>query len=814
MQERLLNAYLDGRRVVLVRRDEHDEIRTRSVCAESCCFLRRKDVDRQLYRMLRSSETVRAVRREGPYYRVTWRDRHTSVSACKAFESRGIPAYEGDLSPVRRYLADNEPIIARPRRVYLDIETDSRASPLVASEGGARILCWALVPEGGEPLSACLEHDTDEAERALLRQLWRSLGRYDQVLAWYGDGFDFPAIRKRSKKLGIKVEHRRWLWLDALELFKRQNMMAAESGDEKQSMALGRVAQAVLGEGKHDFDSSQTWQAWVAGGAERERLVAYCVQDTRLMPAIEAKTGYAELLQTLCEAVGCFPDTGGLRPGTQVEMFMLRLAKQYEHKFPTRYEYEESERYKGAYVMEPCEKGIVHGVHVCDFASLYPSIIETWNMSPETKIASGGAQAAFTDICFDTSRKGLLPIAVAELLRLRRSWNERKAALPPGTDEWKEADRRSTAYKIAANSFYGVIGAPFSRFFDREVAESVTQCAVWLIQETMSEAERWGMRPIYGDTDSAFIAGCTREEFSDFVEHCNAELYPVLLKRRGCEINHIKLAYEKQFGRAVFVKAKRYIGSFQGGHYKGTEGTSESKPEVKGLEFKRGDSVRLARRQQEQIVHLLAGYKQSPSDEPEDYEEILRRYRAEVLTGKLERDDYVIVKGLSKPLKEYAVKRKKDGTDAAGAPHVEIARRLAAAGADMREGTRISYVCIDGSTSPKTYVPLEELEGEPDRYELWDSLVYPPTGRLLQAAFPEHDWTPWERTRPIGDRERPMVCRVTQDGQKLRYRARRGKAKPEGLLSLPWGELPVLEPQDEGGTFAGSYDQRCKGDQD
>ena len=82
--------------------------------------------------------------------------------------------------------------------------------------------------------------------------------------------FDFPVMKARSIKQGFDNDSdwqwKRWLWLDHLEIFRRMNTMVAESGAEKQSFALENIAQAILGEGKDNFDSSKTWEAWKAGG--------------------------------------------------------------------------------------------------------------------------------------------------------------------------------------------------------------------------------------------------------------------------------------------------------------------------------------------------------------------------------------------------------------------------------------------------------------------------------------------------------------------------------------------------------------------
>lgn len=768
-----VNAFYDRNHIVLVRR-AGDKVRYRRSPCEYSCFIRSSDLTRSLYRQLRESAMVRSVKREGKWTRIMWANRDTVLKACAVFGDQGIPNFEGGVSPIRRYCADHNVVIDRPRRVYLDIETDSRVPPARARDGEARVLCWSLVREDGAVRKAMLKADTDDAEHDLLKYLWDSLEAFDQVIAWYGDGFDFPVVQIRAAHLGVNVNARRWLWLDHLELFRRMNMMAAESGDEKQSMALGSIATSLLGEGKDPFDASKTWEAWEAGGKLRKRMMRYCVKDTDLMRRIEEKTGYIELLQTLCEVTGTFPDSHGMNPGAQVDNFMLRLALERDHRFPSRVEKHGSEKFKGAFVMDPTEHGIVKNVHVADFSSLYPSIIITWNMSPETKLPPDEwphgvtpAIAALTDIPFDTSEQGLLPAAVDKLMKLRKKWSKLQASLPPNTPEWIDAGRRSTAYKIATNSFYGVIGAPFSRFFDREIGESVTQSGVWLIQETIKAAEAQGMRVVYGDTDSLFVAGATKEEFGAFVDWCNTDLYPDLLRQRGCKENRIDLGYEKEFERIIIVTKKRYIGKYE--HFKGEAATADSKPEVKGLEYKRGDTAKFTRDMQEQVVNLLM----SGCEDPMRFEvEILRPWQDLLLNQSLTLEQVVIYKRLSRPLDGYVRRFKDNGERRRDLPHVEMARVLEARGHDVGEGVKIGYVCTDGGVSPKVYIPAQDWDGTCDRYELWDRLVWPASMRLLEAAFPGHDWKPWKRTRPRKVRAKKVPKVGTKPRRKLSSRAK------------------------------------------
>lgn len=765
----LLNVAWAGDSLLVVERDPDKHIRIRQERAPYCCFLKIADVPDQLLRALNNDQRITSVGQDGSHLRVQFRRRDECLDICQALKDKGIATFEGDVNPVRRWMTDRMPRLGAHRIGFLDIETDSRL-PFSRKEE-MRILCWALEGKDGTRKVGVLEEDTDEAEAQLLHRLLGEMQSFDLIAAWNGDRFDFPVIFARLEKLRINYQQARWLWLDQMVIFQRMNMMAAESGEEKTSFALGAIATALLGVGKDQFDASKTYEAWAAGGDERRKMVRYCVNDTNLLKRIEEKTGYIELLRTLAETCNVFPDTRGANPTIQAEGFLLALGAAKDYRFPTAKIGISSERYKGAYVMEPQVTGITKNVHVADFASLYPSIIVTWNMSPETLVTgaehsalaqqyadtgivpAGFSYVTLTGCFFRTDHEGILPHAVKEVMRLRKYWNKLKSSLPPGTEAWVAANRKATAYKIAANSFYGVIGSPMSRFFSRDVAESVTQAGAWLIMKTIDAATARGMVSVYGDTDSVFIAGTDRTEFEVFVQWCNEDLYPDELKKLGCKENLIDLAYEKEFERLIIQTAKKYIGRYV--HFKGTNANEDSKPEVKGLEYKRGDSLLLARNLQAECIDLLVGMKNGGHEDPVTFVEVVERFQARILHGNLELEDVVLAKRLNKSLGDYVQKVKKDGEDARQLPHIEIAKKLAAQGQDMGEGVKVRYFIADAKhKNGPLYLSADEWAGNVDRNEVWDKMVYPPTERLLAAAFPQYDWKPWAKTRPTAKRKK------------------------------------------------------------
>ncbi len=782
----IVNAYADGDRVVLLSRGPDGRLRERRIPAEYVSFHRIGDVSADVQRRLRGHRSVRSCNTEGGWLRIGWRNWEERKHYLRAVNDQGqtnpyfgaAPSYEGDVHPVKRYMIDSGVRIQRPKRLWFDLETDSRVPFVRAREGLCRILSWSAVDEEGNLWSDILADDDDAAERALLSTFWELAAHFDQLTAWNGDGFDFPVLLGRSKLQRCRIDPRRWLYLDHLAVYKRMNSQAAESGDEKTSMKLQDVAVALLGEGKDDFDGSKTWQAWSAGGAERARLLAYNEKDTDLLRKVEHKTGYLELLFTLADACGVFPDSRGLQPGSQVDAFLLRLARERHDHFPTRIEREVGEKFRGAWVLHPApDLGIQRDVHVADFRRLYPSVMITWNLSPETKVgavaadyvpAAGECVAPTTRIGFTVDKEGMLPSALKRLIDLRDFWGKKKSALPPGTPEWEDADRRDKSYKVAANSFYGVIGSPFSRFFDKEIAESITQTGVWLIKETLREAEARGMKVIYADTDSLFATGCTVDAFRAFTVWCNDELYPRLVRECGCAVNDIYIAYEKAFERIVFTSAKKYAGRYL--HYKGKAATADSKPEIKGLEYKRGDSAMLARRLQQAVINLLM----SGSERLEDYHDLLARAQTHVLVDPLTPREVVLSKTLSRELGAYVIKQKNDGTAAAQPRHVQVGKVLAGRGAEVTEGTRIGFIVLDAGSKPTIVIPAEDFDGTCDRHYLWERMVFPSTMRVLEAAFPKHDWRAWGKTRPA----KPRAARAKKAATETRVSVNTPAAVP------------------------------------
>jgi hypothetical protein len=127
-------------------------------------------------------------------------------------------------------------------------------------------------------------------------------------------------------------------------------------------------------------------------------------------------------------------------------------------------------------------------------------------------------------------------------------------------------------------------------------------------------------------------------------------------------------------------------------------------------------------------------------------------------------EEVKISKSLGKPLDDYAVRVKKDGTEGAQQPHIALAKRMRAEGKEVRQGTRIDYVVVDGAKDGGLGVVLaDDYTGEFDRFYMWEKLVYPATMRLCMAIHPDHDWKQYLKVRP----KKPRAHREALRGEIL-----------------------------------------------
>lgn len=654
------------------------------------------------------------------------------------FEPRGIRPLEADVDPVQRFLIENPRVqIADDWRLFwYDLETKMIED--WDRVWRTRILSFSWSSSNGERGHVRLEADTDAAEKALLQKFIDLANGHDVLLAWNGSRFDDPVVQNRAVELGVSFDPMLYHWIDHLWLFKRY-FQRSEDGGVTQSFALDSIAAAFLGTERkvpiaevaraRGFKSGDLF-AWCWEN-EPGLLEEYNDQDVELMRKLEEKTGFIKLHFALCQLCRILPTRRSLYATSHVDGRMLQRGHETGYRFPSkpmRKDGAMGHRARGAFVPDAVT-GLHESVAVLDFARMYPSIIQTFNMSLETIDPSGDLAVPETtpkgratgDVVarFRSAPEGHLPAALRGVLQYRQQYKERMAAAEVGTPDWYDANRLQTACKILANTFYGVVLSPVSRYHVHAIGESVTSFGRHLLHSAIETAAAKGHDLVFGDTDSvAFVA--TDEEAAAVRDEFNDVVLPGLIADCGADPGLVELEYEKRFSRIVVTASKRYAGRFA--LYDGKPTGDDAPMDVRGLEIVRSDVCVAARRLQRSTLEGLLDGQNAKGAWAE-----LRRVRDELVAGGTPIADLVLRKGLTKQPHEYKNKP----------VQAKVADQMAERGMEVWVGSKVSFLM-----TPKGPVIPEDVKGagELDLHLYWNQYVYPPTERVLSAAFPDHDW--------------------------------------------------------------------------
>lgn len=162
------------------------------------------------------------------------------------------------------------------------------------------------------------------------------------------------------------------------------------------------------------------------------------------------------------------------------------------------------DKYKGGLVFKP-EVGLYDKIIlVMDFNSLYPSIIQEYNICFTTVERAGLDDKTVPQVPQEQAM-GILPKLISNLVNRRRQVKnlmKDKSATETQRTQW---DIRQQALKLTANSMYGCLGYERSRFYARPLAMLTTYQGREILQSTADLARSMDLKVVYGDTDSVMI---------------------------------------------------------------------------------------------------------------------------------------------------------------------------------------------------------------------------------------------------------------------------------------------------------------------
>jgi DNA polymerase alpha subunit A len=341
--------------------------------------------------------------------------------------------------------------------------------------------------------------------------------------------------------------------------------------------------------------------------------------------------------------------------------------------------------YTGGLVLEP-KKGFYDTfILLLDFNSLYPSIIQEYNIDFTTV---EGWQLAVRDSAVnlelpsDTTEQGILPSEIRILVNRRREVKNLMKTQAKISDLYQQYDIRQKALKLTANSMYGCLGFSNSRFYAQPLAALITSRGREILSHTKDLVEKMGLEVIYGDTDSIMI-NTNSKDFGGVME---------LAGKVKAEVNKfyrlLEIDVDGVYKTLLLLKKKKYAAMCvsSGGPGKPLVETME----MKGLDIVRRDWCNLAKETGQWVLEKIL----TCDDREEMLEKIhehLAQVSEDVNNGHVQLEKFVITKSLSKAPENYP--------DAKSLPHVLVATRLISKGVRVQAGDVVPYVICKSSTA-------------------------------------------------------------------------------------------------------------------
>lgn len=544
-----------------------------------------------------------------------------------------------------------------------------------------------------------------ESERELIKRYFEDTknSNCDIITAWNGYAFDFPYIRKRAEKsglnpntwspLGVYKYDEKWdshhlygfYLLDLMELYKKYTYF---SEGKLESYKLDFVARKELGEGKIAYEGS------LDSVYEKDinKFVLYSSTDVNLLQELESKLRYIDLTGEISKICSSPWSNNNSTVGI-VDPLFIRYAKNKglvcRDSLPDLVD----ERFEGAFVNDPIS-GLHSWVIDLDFTSLYPSIISTLNLDQDTFIAlleedvakryiynreslkgerikvtfdSWKNSSTSSDLSleefeeFVSKNQAIVSISgtvflgheirksfVSEICEIildsRKKYKNLRNKCSSNKDLYQLYENRQLAYKILANSIYGVLGNKHFRMFNINLAKTITLTGQevnrfsqyhvgYYLRDGLETVDKEFLNKIgkdnppyiiYGDTDSIFLcignylkdkslidSDSSQDKITKLVLDVSKECEDFLNKNvlvEFCKLHNVKPRFSKFFlkqevvsKRALFFsKKKRYAL-----HIVNREGMNKEEYDIKGMVLRRSDYPSYTKEKIQEILDML-----------------------------------------------------------------------------------------------------------------------------------------------------------------------------------------------------------------
>ncbi len=517
-------------------------------------------------------------------------------------------------------------------------------------------------------------HAEDKDDRKVLEQFVKEVIEFDPdvIVGYNSNRFDWPYLVERARYKKVRLDVSRAGGGPAPSVYGHYSIVGranvdlydfAEEIPEVKVKTLENVADYLGVKKKSErviIEGAFIYQYW-DDSKKRPVLLQYARDDVESTYGLGEK--FLPFAIQLSSIVGLPLDqVGAASVGYRVEWHLMRQAYKFNELIPNRVE-RPYETYKGAIVLKP-RPGIHRDIAVLDFSSMYPNIMISKNISPDTYVPPGEpvsedevTVAPEVGHRFRKHPPGFYRRVLERLLKARSEIRAKMKELDPSSPEYRVLDERQRALKVIANATYGYCGWIGARWYKREVAEATTAWGRKIIRETISLARKLGLNVIYGDTDSLFV---------NYDEDKINKLIKIVEENLGLDIK-----IDKVYVKVFFTEAKkRYCGLLKDGRV-----------DVVGLEAVRGDWSELAKEVQERVIEIIL-----KKEDPMEAVSYVRNVIKMLKEGKIPLSSLIIWKTITKRLDEYEVET----------AHVAAAKMLVELGYKVEKGEKIGYIVCKG----------------------------------------------------------------------------------------------------------------------
>jgi len=340
--------------------------------------------------------------------------------------SGNVRRWESDVDPILRCLENNYLHIDAPALniAFFDIETsfDKESGWSEASEADNyitsisvhlqwidQIICLAVPPETltWDEAQVIAEEVGNvvlfKTEGEMLQAFMDVIDDADIISGWNSEAYDIPYLVNRIKKVLGKHEARKLcLWeqnpkertferggkesqtydlvgrvhVDYMQIYRKYNY------EERHSYALNAIADVELGESKVAYEGTLD----ELYNDDFKKFLEYNIQDTRLLDQLDKKLQFIDLANSIAHS-SCVLIQTTMGAVAVTDQNVLMEAHSKNQVCPDRKHSAKddttTEKAAGGWVATP-RKGFHRWISSTDMKSLYPSVIRTWNMSPET----------------------------------------------------------------------------------------------------------------------------------------------------------------------------------------------------------------------------------------------------------------------------------------------------------------------------------------------------------------------------------------------------------------------------------------------